>query len=39
MTVPTQVSKNVQSTNNNIINATFPIQIQENFKHWLTQKL
>lgn len=31
--VPTQVIKNMQSTDNNIINAVFPVQIQDNFKN------
>lgn len=33
MTVPTQVSENMQSMDNNIMNATFPVQIQENLKN------
>lgn len=33
MTVPTQISKNMQSMDTNIMNATFPVQIQENLKN------
>lgn len=33
MTVPTQVSKTLQSMDNNIINPTFPVQTQENVKN------
>lgn len=31
--VPTQAPKNMQSMDNNIINATFSVQIRENFKN------
>lgn len=33
MRVPTQAPKNMQSMDNNIINTTFSVQIQENFKN------
>lgn len=31
--MPTQITKSMQSPDNNIINATFLVQIQENFKN------